>query len=87
MVEERRGMELSRIFACGLACAGCAANPEQNCRERFKASLAPYFRPTFERISRVHTLFRALCVCVYALLVLLESVRPVDYDKCCRGKL
>lgn len=27
------------------------------------------------------------CVCVYALLVLLESVRPVDYDKCCRGKL
>lgn len=64
MVEERRGMELSRIFACGLACAGCAANPEQNCRERFKASLAPYFRPTFERISRVHTLFRALCVCM-----------------------
>lgn len=61
-------------------------NPEQNCRERFKASLAPYFRPTFERISRVHTLFRPVCVCmcVYALLVrrVFESVRPVDYDKC-----
>lgn len=39
-------------------------NPEQNCRERFKASLAPYFRPTFERISRTHPLSTRVCVYV-----------------------
>lgn len=62
MVEERRGMELSRIFACGLACAGCAANPEQNCRK------PPLHRTSGQPSNEFHVYTPCFepCVCVCA---------------------
>lgn len=62
MAEEREKGWNYREFS--RAASRVRQNPEQNCRERFKASLAPYFRPTFERISRTHPLSTRVCVYV-----------------------